>query len=94
MNTAEIINNAMQQGRNPAELVQEYARATGFISEDGRRGDNAEAKAKIAAGSQGRWKTEPSGSERGTGDESQRSLRDRRSEEFEKGWKKVFGRKR
>jgi hypothetical protein len=52
MNTAEIINNAIQQGRNPAELVWEYARARGFTSKGARRGGAAEAQAKIAAGLQ------------------------------------------
>jgi hypothetical protein len=52
MNTAEIINNAIQQGRNPAELVWEYARARGFMPKAARRGSAAEAQAKIAAGLQ------------------------------------------
>lgn len=95
MNTGEIINNAIQQGRNPAELVWEYARARGFAPKGGRNSGNVEAQAKIAAGLQAAGGKLNQG---GSGGESEVSAKDLAGitdpEEFEKAWKRVFGRKR
>jgi hypothetical protein len=95
MNTAEIINNAIQQGRNPAELVWEYARARGFTPKGGRKGGNAEAQAKIAAGLQAAGGKLNQGGATGEGEMSARDLSGITDpDEFEKAWKRVFGRKR
>ncbi|HEV2321407.1 MAG TPA: hypothetical protein VGT42_03515 [Gammaproteobacteria bacterium] len=51
-NTAEIVNNALQQGRNPAEQVWEYAQARGFAAKAKRTTGSEEAQVKIAAGLQ------------------------------------------
>jgi hypothetical protein len=95
MNTAEIINNAISQGRNPAELVWEFARARGFAPKGGRKGGNAEAQAKIAAGLQAAGGKLNQG---GASGESEMSAKDLSGitdpEEFEKAWKKVFGKRR
>ncbi len=92
MNTAEIVNNAMQQGRNPAELVWEYARARGYAPKG--RG-NAEAQAKIAAGMQAAGAKLNQGGAAGDGDVSARDLAGITDpDEFEKAWKRVFGKKR
>ena len=94
MNTAEIINNAIQQGRNPAELVWEYARARGFAPKSGRNGGNAEAQAKIAAGLQAAGGKLNQGGETGEGQMSAKDLSGITDpEEFEKAWKKVFGKR-
>ncbi|HEY1774235.1 MAG TPA: hypothetical protein VGH91_13690 [Gammaproteobacteria bacterium] len=95
MNTAEIINNAVQQGKNPAELVWEYARARGFTSKGGAKGGNAEAQAKIAAGLQAAGGKLNQGGTTGEGELQAKDLAGISDpEEFEKAWKKVFGRKR
>lgn len=94
MNTAEIINNAVQQGRNPAELVWEYARARGYQPK-GRRGGESEAQAKIAAGLQAAGAKLNQGGSTGEGEVSARDLAGITDpDEFEKAWKKVFGLKR
>lgn len=94
MNTAEIINNAIQQGRNPAELVWEYARARGFTPKGGRTGGNAEAQAKIAAGLQAAGGKLNQGGAAGEGEMGAKDLAGITDpEEFEKAWKRVFGRK-
>ncbi|HSC47382.1 MAG TPA: hypothetical protein VLG68_04795 [Gammaproteobacteria bacterium] len=91
MNTAEIVSNALQQGRNPAELVWEYARARGFASKGGKPG----AEAKIAAGMQVAGAKLNQGGAVGEGELSAKDLAGITDpEEFEKAWKKVFGRKR
>ena len=94
-NTAEIINNAVQQGRNPAELVWEYARARGFAPKGTHPGGDAEAAAKIAAGLQaagGKLNKD------GVGGEGEMSAKDLAGisdpDEFEKAWKRVFGKRR
>ena len=93
-NTAEIINNAIQSGRNPAELVWEYAQARGFAPK-GKRGGNEEAQAKIAAGLQAAGAKLNQG---GASAEPELSAKDLAGitdpDEFEKAWKKVFGKKR
>jgi hypothetical protein len=95
MNTAEIINNAVQQGRNPAELVWEYARARGFVSKGARRGGNAEAQAKIAAGLQAAGGKLNQGGASGEGEMGAKDLAGITDpDEFEKAWKKVFGKRR
>jgi len=98
MNTAEIINNAIQQGRNPAELVWDYARARGFTPKGaggGRRGGNAEAQAKIAAGLQAAGGKLNQGGATGEGEMSAKDLSGITDpEEFENAWKKVFGKRR
>ena len=92
MNTAEIINNAMQSGRNPAELVWEYARARGFAPKGARIADG---QAKIAAGLQAAGGKLNRGGETGEGDVSAKDLAGITDpDEFEKAWKRVFGRKR
>jgi hypothetical protein len=91
MNTAEIVSNALQQGRNPAELVWEYARARGFASKGSRPG----AEAKIAAGMQVAGAKLNQGGATGEGEVSAKDLAGITDpDEFEKAWKKVFGRKR
>jgi len=91
MNTAEIIHNAATQGRNPAELVWEYARARGFAP----RNRSADGQAKIAAGLQTAGGKLNRGGETGEGDLSARDLAGISDpDEFEKAWKRVFGRKR
>ena len=91
MNTAEIVSNALQQGRNPAELVWEYARARGFAPKGGKPG----AEVKIAAGMQVAGAKLNQGGATGEGELSAKDLAGITDpEEFEKAWKKVFGRKR
>jgi len=95
MNTAEIINGAVQQGRNPAELVWEYARARGFIPKSTRGQGNAEAQAKIAAGLQAAGGKLNQGGSSGEGDVSAKDLAGITDpDEFEKAWKRVFGKRR
>lgn len=96
MNTAEIINNAIQQGQNPAELVWEYARARGFVSKAARASaGNAEAQAKIAAGLQAAGAKPNQGGATGDGEMTTKDLSGISDpEEFEKAWKRVFGKKR
>lgn len=94
-NTAEIINNAIQQVRNPAELVWEYARARGFSSKSTRPSGGEAAQAKIAAGLQAAGaKLNQGGATR----EDEPTAKDLAGitdpEEFEKAWKKVFGKRR
>lgn len=91
MNIAEIIHNAAAQGRNPAELVWEYARARGFAPSN----RPADGQAKIAAGLQAAGGKLNRGGESGEGDISAKDpagITD--PDEFEKAWKRVFGRKR
>jgi len=95
MNTAEIINGAASQGRNPAELVWEYARARGFMPKAARGGGNAEAQAKIAAGLQAAGGKLNQGGSTGEGDVSAKDLAGITDpDEFEKAWKRVFGKRR
>lgn len=92
MNTAEIIHNAASQGRNPAELVWEYARARGFTPKGTR---SAEGQAKITAGLQAVGGKLNRGGETGEGEVSAKDLAGITDpDEFEKAWKRVFGRKR
>jgi len=98
MNTAEIVSNALQQGRNPAELVWEYARARGFrppaYAQDASARP-ASPEAKIAAGMQVAGAKLNQGGATGEGELSAKDLAGISDpEEFEKAWKKVFGRKR
>ena len=94
-NTAEIINNAIQQGRNPAELVWDYARARGFTPKGTRRDGNADAQAKIAAGLQAAGGKLNQGGSGGEGELSAKDLAGISDpEEFEKAWKKIFGKRR
>jgi hypothetical protein len=94
-NTAEIINNAVQQGRNPAELVWEYARARGFTPKGARAGGDAEAAAKIAAGLQAAGGKLNKGGAGGEGEMSAKDLAGINDpDEFEKAWKRVFGTRR
>lgn len=94
-NTAEIINNAMQQGRNPAELVWEYARARGFAPKSVRAAGDAEAPAKIAAGLQAAGGKLNKGGAGGEGEMSAKDLAGINDpDEFEKAWKRVFGKRR
>jgi len=94
-NTAEIINNAMQQGRNPAELVWEYARARGFAPKSTRAAGDAEAPAKIAAGLQAAGGKLNKGGASGEGEMNAKDLAGINDpEEFEKAWKRVFGKRR
>ena len=94
-NTAEIIDNAVQQGRNPAELVWEYAQARGFTPKGKRTGGNAEAQAKIAAGLNAAGAKLNQGGATGEGELSAKDLAGITDpDEFEKAWKKVFGKKR
>ena len=92
MNTAEIVNNAAQQGRNPAELVWEYARSRGFAP---KAACKAEAQAKIAAALQAGGAKLNQGGATGEGELSAKDLAGISDpEEFEKAWKKVFGKRR
>ena len=94
-NTAEIINNAIQQGRNPAELVWEYAQARGFAPKGKRAGSNEEAQAKIAAGLQAAGAKLNQGGATGEGELSAKDLAGITDpEEFEKAWKRVFGKRK
>jgi hypothetical protein len=94
-NTAEIIHNAMQQGRNPAELVWEYARARGFAPRSARTAGDAEASAKIAAGLQAAGGKLNKGGAGGEGEMSAKDLAGINDpDEFEKAWKRVFGKRR
>ncbi len=100
-NTTEIINNAIQQGRNPAELVWEYAQARGFASKGKRSsttqnaGGNEEAQAKITAGLQAAGAKLNQGGATGEGELSAKDLAGITDpDEFEKAWKKVFGKRR
>ena len=106
MNTAEIINNAMQQGRNPAELVWEYAQARGFTARRerpamdggagrGTRDGSVDGAAKIASGMQVAGGKLNQGGVAGEGELSARDLAGITDpDEFEKAWKRVFGKKR
>lgn len=94
-NTAEIVNNALQQGRNPAELVWEYARGRGFTPKANRNGGNEEAQAKIAAGLQAAGAKLNQGGATGEGELTAKDLASITDpDEFEKVWKRVFGKKR
>ncbi|HEV7164690.1 MAG TPA: hypothetical protein VGO35_04775 [Gammaproteobacteria bacterium] len=100
-NTAEIINNAIQQERNPAELVWEYAQARGFTSKGKRAsttlntGGNEEAQAKITAGLQAAGAKLNQGGATGEGEVAAKDLASITDpDEFEKAWKRVFGKKR
>ncbi|MGE5624847.1 MAG: hypothetical protein ACM3ZT_04790 [Bacillota bacterium] len=95
MNTAEIIHNAMQQGRNPAELVWEYARARGFAPKAARGAGNTEAQAKIAAGLQAGGAKLNQGGATGEGELSAKDLAGISDpDEFEKAWKRIFGKRK
>lgn len=94
-NTAEIINNAAQQGRNPAELVWEYARARGFAPKTARAAADAEAPTKIAAGLQAAGGKLNKGGSSGAEELSAKDLAGITDpDEFEKAWKRVFGKRR
>jgi hypothetical protein len=94
-NRLEIINNAMQQGRNPAELVWDFARARGFLPKGGRKSGNAESQAKIAAGLQAAGGKLNQGGATGEGELQAKDLANISDpEEFEKAWKKIFGKRR
>jgi hypothetical protein len=94
-NTAEIINNAIQQGRNPAELVWEYAQARGYTPKGKRTAGNTEAHSKIAAGLQAAGAKLNQGGATGEGELSAKDLAGITDpDEFEKAWKKVFGKRR
>jgi len=94
-NTADIINNAMQQGRNPAELVWDYAQQRGFTPKGKRPGGKEEAQAKIAAGLSAAGAKLNQG---GLAAEPELSAKDLAGitdpDEFEKAWKRVFGKRR
>jgi len=94
-NTVEIINNAMQQGRNPAELVWELAQTRGFAPKGRRSGANEAAQTKIAAGLQAAGAKLNQGGVTGEGELSVEDLAGITDpDEFEKAWKKVFGKRR
>jgi hypothetical protein len=96
-NRMEIINNALQLGKNPAELIWEYARARGFLSKGSRKDASAEAQAqaKIAAGLQAAGGKLNRGGATGEGEMSAKGLSGIGDpDEFERAWKKVFGRRR
>ena len=94
-NTMEIINNAAQQGRNPAELVWEYAQARGYTPKAKRTVGNTDAHSKIAAGLQAAGAKFNQGGATGEGELSAKELVGITDpEEFEKAWKKVFGRRK
>ncbi|HET7174478.1 MAG TPA: hypothetical protein VFK21_00570 [Gammaproteobacteria bacterium] len=94
-NTTEIIHNALQQGRNPAELVWEYAQARGFAQKNKRATGSEEAQAKIAAGLQAAGAKLNQGGTAGDGEISAKDLAGITDpDEFEKAWKKVFGKRR
>lgn len=104
MNTAEIVNNAMQQGRNPAEMVWEYARARGFAPK-GKPGlqpgaqqqqvADPQAQAKITAGMEAAGGKLNQGGDAGSSELTAKDLSGITDpDEFEKAWKKVFGKKR
>lgn len=97
MNTAEIINNALQQGRNPAELVWEYARARGFAPKGAAAAQPGQERAQqqIAAGLQTAGGKLNHGGDTGGENLSAKDLAGITDpEEFEKAWKRVFGKKR
>lgn len=94
-NTTEIIQNALQQGRNPAELVWEYAQTRGFVAKPKRGVASEEAQAKIAAGLQAAGAKLNQGGIAGDGGISAKDLAGITDpDEFEKAWKKVFGKRR
>ena len=95
-NTAEIINNAIQQDCNPAELVWEYAQARGYTPKGKRTGANSggntDAHSKIAAGLQAAGAKLNQGGASGDAEVTAKDLAGITDpEEFEKAWKKVFG---
>lgn len=90
LNEMEVANSAFQQGRNPAELVWDYARARGFAPK--ARNDGA---SKIAAGMQAAGGKLNQGGTAGDGDLSAKDLVGISDpDEFEKAWKRVFGKRR
>ena len=92
-NRLEIVRNAMQQEKNPAELIWDYARARGFMPK-ARAGD-ADATAKIAAGLQAAGGKLNKGGASGEGELSAKDLSNISDpEEFEKAWRRVFGKRR
>lgn len=94
-NTLEIINNAAQQGINPAELVWDYAQQRGFTPKGKRTSGKEEAQAKIAAGLNAAGAKLNQGGATGEGELSAKDLVGITDpDEFEKAWKKVFGKKR
>ena len=94
-NTTEIINNAIQSGRNPAELVWEYAQARGYTPKARRSGANSDAHSKIAAGLQAAGAKLNQGGASADGEVTAKDLVGITDpDEFEKAWKKVFGKKR
>lgn len=94
-NSAEIVRNALSQGKNPAELVWEYARARGFTPKGGRSANPTEAHAKIAAGLQAAGGKLNQGGAAGEAEMSAKDLSNISDpEEFERAWKKLFGKRR
>jgi hypothetical protein len=94
-NTAEIINNAIQQSRNPAELVWEYAQARGYTPKAKRSSGNTDAHSKIAAGLQAAGAKLNQGGATGDAELSAKDLANISDpEEFEKAWQKIFGKRR
>jgi hypothetical protein len=95
-NTLEIINNAVQLNKNPAELVWAYAKARGYNPKGAKpAGGETEAQAKIAAGLQVAGAKLKQGGTAGEGELQPKDLAGITDpEEFEKAWKKVFGKRR
>ena len=95
-NRLEIMSNAAQQGRNPAELVWEYVRARGFTAKANRGNPGpSEGQAKIVAGMQVAGAKLNQGGETGEGELSAKDLPNISDpEEFEQAWRKIFGKRR
>ena len=95
MNSAEIINNALHLGKNPADLIWEYARARGFVPKGAQKNTSSEAQAKIAAGLQAAGGKLNQGGSSGDGELQAKDLAGISDpEEFEKAWKRVFGKRK
>lgn len=94
--TARIIQHAAQNGLNPAELIFRFAETRGFQAKGKTQAQNAldpNAQAKIAAGQAAAPKLDKGGST-ADGEMTAKDLANINDpEEFEKQWKKLFGKK-
>lgn len=93
--TARIISHAAQNGLNPAELIYKFAELRGFAGK-GKTAQGAldpNAQAKIAAGQAAAPKLDKGGST-ADGEMTAKDLANINDPaEFEKQWKKLFGKK-
>lgn len=94
--TARIISHAAQNGLNPAELIYKFAELRGFAGKGKTQAQQAldpNAQAKIAAGQAAAPKLDKGGST-ADGEMTAKDLANINDPaEFEKQWKKLFGKK-